>query len=129
MRSTVVLPQPDGPSIEKNSPRWTSKRASATATNSPKRLLTPSTAITTGVAPSPAAATCAAPDTRGLLSDRFRACKARSARAGRGRLAIARLARRRRAFPGDVLVAAAVNVGNAGLEPAREARQFVVEPA
>ena len=25
MRSVVVLPQPDGPSIEKNSPRWISK--------------------------------------------------------------------------------------------------------
>jgi len=32
MRSMVVLPQPEGPSIEKNSPRPTSKLASCTAT-------------------------------------------------------------------------------------------------
>ena len=32
MRSVVVLPQPEGPSMEKNSPRAISKLASFTAT-------------------------------------------------------------------------------------------------
>jgi hypothetical protein len=32
IRSVVVLPQPDGPSIEKNSPSAMSKSASSTAT-------------------------------------------------------------------------------------------------
>ena len=38
---TVVLPEPDGPSIEKNSPAWTSKSKFATAWTSSKNLLTP----------------------------------------------------------------------------------------
>jgi 1-pyrroline dehydrogenase len=37
IRSVVVLPQPDGPSIEKNSPGPIEKSASSTATKSPKR--------------------------------------------------------------------------------------------
>ena len=36
----VVLPQPDGPSREKNSPRAMLKQASSTATKSPNRLAT-----------------------------------------------------------------------------------------
>ena len=40
MRSVVVLPQPEGPSIEKNSPRAMAKCASCTATKAPKRFVT-----------------------------------------------------------------------------------------
>ena len=40
IRSMVVLPQPDGPSIEKNSPCAIEKSASCTATKSVKRLET-----------------------------------------------------------------------------------------
>src|SRR3546814_17541247 len=41
MRSSVVLPQPDGPSSAKNSPSTISKQASSTAvTCSPNRLVT-----------------------------------------------------------------------------------------
>ena len=47
IRSVVVLPQPDGPSIEKNSPRRMSKSASSTATNAPNRLVTWSISMTT----------------------------------------------------------------------------------
>ena len=39
MRSVVVLPQPDGPSRQKNSPFSTVKVESFTATKSPKALL------------------------------------------------------------------------------------------
>ena len=39
MRSVVVLPQPDGPSIEKNSPRSISSDRSSTATTSWKRFV------------------------------------------------------------------------------------------
>ena len=42
IRSSVVLPQPEGPSSEKNSPRRIASVTSSTATKSPKRLLTPS---------------------------------------------------------------------------------------
>jgi hypothetical protein len=35
IRSVVVLPDPDGPSIVRNSPRRNSKETSATAANSP----------------------------------------------------------------------------------------------
>ena len=45
MRSVVVLPQPDGPSMTKNSPSATVKFESATATNSPKALWRFSTRI------------------------------------------------------------------------------------
>src|SRR5438105_6543988 len=45
MRSVVVLPQPDGPSIEKNSPSRISSVTSSTAVWLPKRLLTASSAI------------------------------------------------------------------------------------
>jgi len=38
---TVVLPEPDGPSIEKNSPELTSKSKLATAWTSSKNLFTP----------------------------------------------------------------------------------------
>src|SRR6476659_9237402 len=47
MRSVVVFPQPLGPSIEKNSPSPISSDTSSTATASPKRLLTLSSAIPT----------------------------------------------------------------------------------
>ena len=42
IRSVVVLPEPDGPSIEKNSPSRTSRSIPSTATTSPKRFWTPS---------------------------------------------------------------------------------------
>ena len=35
IRSVVVLPEPEGPSKVKNSPRWTSRSIPATATTSP----------------------------------------------------------------------------------------------
>src|SRR5215510_8359694 len=38
MRSVVVLPQPDGPSIEKNSPAGISRSMPSTAVNSPNFL-------------------------------------------------------------------------------------------
>ena len=41
IRSRVVLPQPLGPSSEKNSPRRIASDTSSTAVRSPKRLLTP----------------------------------------------------------------------------------------
>ena len=40
MRSSVVLPQPDGPSIEKKLPRATLKESASTAACPAKRLLT-----------------------------------------------------------------------------------------
>ena len=49
IRSVVVLPQPDGPSIEKNWPRPIEKSASCTATKSPNRLETWSSTITDDV--------------------------------------------------------------------------------
>ncbi len=42
MRRVVVLPDPDGPSIEKNSPSAMSRSTPETASTSPKRLITPS---------------------------------------------------------------------------------------
>ena len=39
MRSVVVLPQPDGPSMTKNSPSLTTKLESWTATNDPNSFL------------------------------------------------------------------------------------------
>ena len=51
IRSVVVLPQPDGPSIEKNSPRRMSKCASSTATKAPNRLVTWSIEMTTSSGP------------------------------------------------------------------------------
>ena len=44
--SSVVLPQPDGPRSEKNSPRAIAKSARSTATKSPNSLRTPSSTIT-----------------------------------------------------------------------------------
>ena len=41
-RRQVVLPDPDGPSIEKNSPSATRRSTSSTAVKEPKRLVTPS---------------------------------------------------------------------------------------
>ena len=41
MRSNVVLPQPDGPSSEKNSPRWISRSTLSTACTAPKCFETP----------------------------------------------------------------------------------------
>ena len=43
MRSSVVLPQPDGPRIEKKLPRATSNDSDSTAVWPPKRLTTRST--------------------------------------------------------------------------------------
>src|SRR5881275_2080113 len=40
MRRQVVLPDPEGPSIEKNSPSRTSRSMPSTATTSPKRFST-----------------------------------------------------------------------------------------
>jgi hypothetical protein len=40
IRSRVVLPQPDGPSSEKNSPSWMDSDTLSTATILPKRLVT-----------------------------------------------------------------------------------------
>src|SRR5262245_32481831 len=61
MRSTVLLPQPEGPSSERNSPGAASSETSSTATTRPKVFLSPRTArdgmaatLTTGP---PAAAT------------------------------------------------------------------------
>ena len=48
IRSVVVLPQPDGPSSEKNSPSSIATESSDTAAACPKCLLTPSNAIATG---------------------------------------------------------------------------------
>src|SRR5262245_58225768 len=45
MRSVVVLPQPDGPSMTKNSPSPTTKLESWTATNDPNSFLRLSTLI------------------------------------------------------------------------------------
>src|SRR5258708_16618825 len=45
MRSVVVLPQPEGPSMTKNSPSPTTKLDSRTATKSPKALRSSSTRI------------------------------------------------------------------------------------
>ena len=45
MRSVVVLPQPDGPSMTKNSPSATVKFESCTATKSPNALCRFSTRI------------------------------------------------------------------------------------
>ena len=44
--SRVVLPQPDGPRSEKNSPRAIAKSARSTAMKSPNSLRTPSSTIT-----------------------------------------------------------------------------------
>src|SRR5215210_8960409 len=41
MRSVVVLPQPDGPRNETNSPRSAARLKSSTATNSPNLFWTP----------------------------------------------------------------------------------------
>ena len=42
IRSTVVFPEPDGPSIEKNSPSRISRSRSSTAVTAPNRLVTDS---------------------------------------------------------------------------------------
>ena len=41
IRSRVVLPQPDGPRMEKNEPLGIPKDTPSTATNAPKRFRTP----------------------------------------------------------------------------------------
>ena len=41
IRSVVVLPQPDGPSSEKNSPRAMSRSSASTTVSSPKTLVSP----------------------------------------------------------------------------------------
>ena len=48
--SSVVLPQPDGPRREKNSPRPIEKSARSTATNDPNSLRTPSSTMTSPLA-------------------------------------------------------------------------------
>ncbi len=57
MRSSVVLPQPDGPRIEKKLPRATSNDSASTAVWSPKRFATRSTCrsdvTSTGAGPFP----------------------------------------------------------------------------
>ena len=52
IRRVVVLPEPDGPSMAKNSPSPISRSTPATASTSPNRLWTPSrrTAATAGPA-------------------------------------------------------------------------------
>ena len=47
IRRHVVLPEPDGPSIEKNSPSRTSRSTPSTAMTSPNRLTTPSSRTAT----------------------------------------------------------------------------------
>src|SRR5262245_20559623 len=49
MRRVVVLPQPDGPSIEKNSPRRMSNETPATAMTWPNRFVTSSRRTSTSV--------------------------------------------------------------------------------
>ena len=51
IRSSVVLPEPDGPSSATNSPRGTSKLTSWSAVKTPKRLLMPSTEMLMGRGP------------------------------------------------------------------------------
>ena len=48
IRNVVVLPEPDGPSIEKNSPSRTSRSRPATAMTSPQRFTTPSSRTAAG---------------------------------------------------------------------------------
>ena len=52
MRSVVVLPQPDGPSSEKNSPSAIVRSRSSTAVAAPKRFVTPSKRTASLIAPS-----------------------------------------------------------------------------
>src|SRR4029434_298179 len=54
MRSTVLLPQPEGPSRERNSPGAASRETSATATTGPNALRSPETR-SAGAAPLTAA--------------------------------------------------------------------------
>src|SRR3990170_4750306 len=66
-RREVVLPEPEGPSIEKNSPSRTSRSTPSTAVTSPKRLTTLSRRTATGGPASARAAStvvsdCANPD-------------------------------------------------------------------
>src|SRR6187551_2084452 len=49
MRSVVVLPEPDGPSIEKNSPSLTVRSRPSTATTSPYRFSTFSSRTASGI--------------------------------------------------------------------------------
>src|SRR4051794_7901516 len=54
IRREVVLPQPDGPSSDRNSPWYTSRSTSSTATTSvPNRLVTPRNWTSTGRAGTP----------------------------------------------------------------------------
>src|SRR5262245_26720817 len=68
MRRTVVLPEPDGPSREKNSPESIVRSTPSTATTSSKRLTIPLSS--TVPAPTPASDTCSpspGPDRRRLV--------------------------------------------------------------
>src|SRR5262249_30194760 len=63
-RSSVVFPDPDGPSSVKNSPERTVRSVSASATTSPYRFLSPATwTAADAAARSPEAAGCAGPGT------------------------------------------------------------------
>src|SRR4030095_15166082 len=66
MRSTVLLPQPDGPRRDRNSPGTASSETSATATTAPNDLRSPETR-SAGAAPLTAGDT--SPARRGSTSD------------------------------------------------------------
>src|SRR5437867_1717404 len=70
-RSVVVLPEPDGPSMVKNSPCSTSRLTSSSATTSPNALRTETSATSTArsvTGASPLMSSCACVDKR-LLQD------------------------------------------------------------
>ena len=64
MRKSVVLPEPDGPRMVRKRPRARVKLTSSTATVSPKRLPTPSSATIAGAASSVGGATSRLPSQR-----------------------------------------------------------------
>src|SRR3954447_1688498 len=70
-RSVVVLPEPDGPSIVKNSPRRISRSSPSTARTSPYLFVSPSssTAAAAGLAPGALSAVAAAGSDKRLLQD------------------------------------------------------------
>ena len=57
MRSEVVLPQPDGPSSDRNSPLWTRRLSAFTATSDPNRFVIARNS--TSASPSPGGAAVA----------------------------------------------------------------------
>src|SRR5215468_7181199 len=140
MRSMVVLPQPDGPSREKNSPRGTSNVAPSTATNEPKRLCTLSSEMTGTVA---ALRTSLLIRSLSAVSPaaRLSAIGQRAFRRTLVRLqdGIGRLGARRRlvglgqqgrhGIDRKAAVAAAVDVVLCLIEIRRDAHQLLVEPA